>query len=237
MTGAPTIGFFERTLTVWVALCIVAGVAPRAGAAWQPSTPSAALEVAKVNLPVGLLIWIMIIPMLLKIDFTALGQVEVSLARNRRHAVHQLGGQAVLDGPARVDLHPPRVLGRWLPAAQLDSYVAGLILLAAAPCTAMVFVWSPADARATRTSRCRQVALNDAIMVLAFAPIVATAARALVHHGALGHVADVGRRCTSSFRCCCRAAWRRRSACQRAWRTCQAVTQQARAAVDRSAAC
>ena len=131
---------FERYLTVWVLLCIVAGIAlgqvmPAVFAAIS------AMEVAKVNLPVAVLIWLMIVPMLVKIDFAALSAGDAALARHRRHAVHQLGGEAVLDGAARLVLHRLAVPAL-LPAGQIDSYIAGLILLAAAPCTAMVFVWS-----------------------------------------------------------------------------------------------
>ena len=113
----------------------------------------------------------MIIPMLVKIDFGALARGADALARHRRHALRQLGGQAVLDGVARW-IFIRHVFAPWLPAEQLDSYVAGLILLAAAPCTAMVFVWSQlSDGDPYFTLS--QVALNDAIMVFAFAPIVA----------------------------------------------------------------
>jgi ACR3 family arsenite transporter len=161
---------FERYLTVWVFLCIVAGV----GMGQLLPAPFQWLgrrEIAHVNLPVGLLIWIMIIPMLLRVDFGALGEV-------RRHwrgiGVTLFVNWAVK--PFSMALlgwiFIRHVFAPWLPAAQADSYVAGLILLAAAPCTAMVFVWS----RLTRGDplfTLSQVALNDAIMLFAFAPIVA----------------------------------------------------------------
>lgn len=167
---APAIGFFERYLTVWVALCIVAGIAlgqlfPRVFDA------IAALEVAKVNIPVGILIWVMIIPMLLKIDFTALGQVKshwrgIGVTLFINWAVKPFS-MALLGWIFVRHLFAPL-----LPADQLDSYIAGLILLAAAPCTAMVFVWSQL-CRGDPYFTLSQVALNDAIMVVAFAPIVA----------------------------------------------------------------
>jgi arsenite transporter len=161
---------FERWLSLWVFLCIAAGVAL---GQWLPGAFEALgrLQVAQVNLPVGALIWVMIIPMLLRIDFTALGQVRrhwrgigVTLAVNwlvKPFSMALLGW-----------LFLRHVFSPWLPADQIDSYVAGLILLAAAPCTAMVFVWS----RLTQGDpyfTLSQVALNDAIMVVAFAPIVA----------------------------------------------------------------
>lgn len=168
--AAPAIGFFERYLTAWVALCILVGIGLGQG---LPSLFKAigAMEVARVNLPVGLLIWVMIIPMLLKIDFGALHQVKghlkgigVTLFINwlvKPFSMAFLGWLFI------------RVLfADWLPADQLDSYVAGLILLAAAPCTAMVFVWS----RLTNGDpyfTLSQVAVNDLIMVFAFAPLVA----------------------------------------------------------------
>ena len=167
--GAP-MSFFERYLTAWVALCIVIGIALGQG---MPGVFKAigAMEIAKVNLPVGLLIWVMIIPMLLKIDFAALHQVKahvrgigVTLFINwlvKPFSMAFLGWLFI------------RVLfADWLPTDQLDSYVAGLILLAAAPCTAMVFVWS----RLTNGDpyfTLSQVAVNDLIMVFAFAPLVA----------------------------------------------------------------
>jgi ACR3 family arsenite transporter len=161
---------FERYLTLWVALCIVAGIVLGQLLA-GPVKAIGAMEVARVNLPVGLLIWVMIIPMLLRIDFAALGQVGshvrgigVTLVVNwlvKPFSMALLGWIFV-----------KHLFAPWLPAAQIDSYIAGLILLAAAPCTAMVFVWSRltnGDPYFTLT----QVALNDTIMVFAFAPIVA----------------------------------------------------------------
>jgi arsenite transporter len=166
----PAIGFFERYLTIWVALCIVAGIGlgqllPDAFRA------IAAMEVAKVNVPVGVLIWVMIIPMLLKIDFAALGQVKshwrgIGVTLFINWAVKPFS-MALLGWIFIRHLFAPL-----LPAEQLDSYIAGLILLAAAPCTAMVFVWSQL-CRGDPYFTLSQVALNDAIMVVAFAPIVA----------------------------------------------------------------
>ncbi len=160
---------FERYLTAWVFLCIVVGIA------LGQLLPGVfqiigALAVAQVNLPVGLLIWVMIIPMLVKVDFRALGQI-------RRHVKGIVVTLVVnwLVKPFSMALlgwiFIRHVFAVWLPAAQLDSYIAGLILLAAAPCTAMVFVWSRltgGDPLFTLS----QVALNDAIMVVAFAPLV-----------------------------------------------------------------
>ena len=160
---------FERYLTVWVLLCIVAGVA----LGWlMPEVFAAlgAMEVASVNLPVAVLVWLMIIPMLLKVDFTALGQV----ARHWRGiSVTLFVNWAVK--PFSMALLAWLFLGLlfrdWLPAAQIESYIAGLILLAAAPCTAMVFVWSHLI-RGNPNFTLSQVALNDAIMIVAFAPVV-----------------------------------------------------------------
>jgi ACR3 family arsenite transporter len=166
----PALSFFERYLTVWVALCIVAGVAL---GQWLPGPTQAIgrMEIARVNLPVGALIWVMIIPMLLRVDFGALGQIRshtrgigVTLFVNWLVKPFSM---ALLAWIFIRNLFAP-----WLPAAQIDSYIAGLILLAAAPCTAMVFVWS----RLTNGDpyfTLSQVALNDTIMVFAFAPIVA----------------------------------------------------------------
>ncbi len=170
MTDAPApMSRFERYLTLWVALCIVAGIA-LGQLLPGPVQAIGRMEVAQVNLPVGLLIWVMIIPMLLKIDFGALHQVGqhwrgIGVTLFVNWAVKPFS-MALL---AWVFVR--QVFAPWLPAEQLDSYVAGLILLAAAPCTAMVFVWS----RLTHGHplfTLSQVALNDTIMVFAFAPIV-----------------------------------------------------------------
>jgi ACR3 family arsenite transporter len=169
VSAKAPLNFFERYLTAWVALCIIVGIA--AGQFF----PSAfkligEMEIAKVNLPVGLLIWIMIIPMLLKIDFSALSQVKnhtkgigVTLFINwmvKPFSMAFLGWVFVR-----------HLFAPLLPAGQIDSYIAGLILLAAAPCTAMVFVWS----RLTDGDpylKLSKVAINDVIMVFAFAPLV-----------------------------------------------------------------
>ena len=168
--ATPRMRLFERWLTVWVLLCIVVGTLlghlfPDAFAALGSA------EIAKVNLPVAALIWLMIIPMLLKVDFGAMRQV----------GQHWRGIGVTLFINWAVKPFSMALLG-WiflrhvfadaLPAAQVDAYMAGLILLAAAPCTAMVFVWSQlcrGDANFTLS----QVALNNAIMVVAFAPLVA----------------------------------------------------------------
>jgi ACR3 family arsenite transporter len=161
---------FERYLTVWVFLCIVVGIAL---GQWLPGPFQALgrMELARVNLPVGLLIWVMVIPMLLKVDFGALRQVGqhwrgIGVTLFINWAVKPFS-MALLGWIFVRHLFAP-----YLPAEQLDSYIAGLILLAAAPCTAMVFVWS----RLTQGDplfTLSQVALNDTIMVFAFAPIVA----------------------------------------------------------------
>src|ERR1700674_1978263 len=160
---------FERYLTVWVFLCIVVGIA--LGQLFPGLFQVVGrMEIARVNLPVGLLIWVMIIPMLLKVDFGALHEVKS----------HWRGISVTLFVNWLVKPFSMALLG-WLfirhlfapllPADQLESYIAGLILLAAAPCTAMVFVWS----RLTNGDplfTLSQVALNDSIMVVAFAPLV-----------------------------------------------------------------
>ena len=166
--GAP-MSVFERWLTLWVALCIVAGVA--LGQLFPaPFQALGRMEVAQVNLPVGLLIWIMIIPMLMKIDFGALHQVK---SHWKGIGVTLFVNWAVK--PFSMALLAWLFIRHWfapyLPAEQLDSYVAGLILLAAAPCTAMVFVWSRLTG-GDPVFTLSQVALNDTIMVFAFAPIV-----------------------------------------------------------------
>ncbi|WP_431273597.1 ACR3 family arsenite efflux transporter [Variovorax ureilyticus] len=166
----PAMSFFERYLTVWVGLCIVVGIAV---GQLLPGVFQAVgrLEVAKVNVPVGVLIWVMIIPMLLKIDFGALGQVTshwrgIGVTLFVNWAVKPFS-MALLGW-----IFIRHVFAPFLPADQLDSYVAGLILLAAAPCTAMVFVWSQL-CKGDPYFTLSQVALNDAIMVVAFAPVVA----------------------------------------------------------------
>jgi len=160
---------FERYLTLWVLVCIVAGVA--LGHFFAPFFQMVGrAEVAHVNLPVAALIWVMIIPMLVRIDFAALGQV-------RRHwrGVGVTLGVNWLVKPFSMALLSWVFIGwlfrPYLPAGQVESYIAGLILLAAAPCTAMVFVWSNlTDGEPHFTLS--QVAVNDAIMLVAFAPIV-----------------------------------------------------------------
>ena len=162
--------FFERYLTLWVALCIVAGIAL---GRFLPDVFHAigSAEIAHVNLPVAVLIWLMIIPMLIKVDFAALGRVRehwrgigVTLFINwavKPFSMAALGW-----------LFVGYLFKSYLPADQINSYIAGLILLAAAPCTAMVFVWSNlSDGEPFFTLT--QVALNDTIMVFAYAPIVA----------------------------------------------------------------
>ena len=167
--SAAALGTFERYLTIWVALCIIAGI--MLGQLFPaPFHALGRMNVAEVNIPVAVLIWLMIVPMLLRVDFGALDRVA-----------EQWRGIAVTVGVNwLVKPFSMAVLGwlfigwlfrPWLPAGQIDSYIAGLILLAAAPCTAMVFVWSNltgGDPNFTLS----QVALNDTIMVFAFAPIV-----------------------------------------------------------------
>lgn len=163
-------GRFERYLTLWVALCIALGtllgvLLP------APMQALGSLSVANVNLPVGLLIWVMIIPMLMKVDFAALGEVR---QQTRGIAITLLVNWAIKPFSMALFawLFIRQLFAGWLPAEQLDHYVAGLILLGAAPCTAMVFVWSNL-CRGNPQFTLSQVALNDAVMVIAFAPIVA----------------------------------------------------------------
>jgi len=161
---------FERYLTLWVFLCIIVGVA--LGEFFPaPFQWLGGLQIAHVNLPVGLLIWVMIIPMLLRIDFASVRQVSqhwrgIGVTLFINWAVKPFS-MAVLGW-----LFIRHVFAPYLPAEQLDSYVAGLILLAAAPCTAMVFVWSRL-VNGEPLFTLSQVALNDAIMIVAFAPLVA----------------------------------------------------------------
>ena len=163
-------GMFERYLTIWVFLCILVGIAlgQKSPDLFQAV---ARLEIAQVNLPVGFLIWVMIIPMLVKVDFAALGEV--------RNHIRGIGVTLFVNWLVKpfsmaflAWFFIRHAFAPLLPAEQLDSYIAGLILLAAAPCTAMVFVWSRltgGDPLFTLS----QVALNDSIMVIAFAPLVA----------------------------------------------------------------
>jgi ACR3 family arsenite transporter len=160
---------FERYLTVWVALCIVAGIAL---GHVMPGVFQAigGAEIAKVNLPVAALIWLMIVPMLIKIDFAALGKVRehwrgIGVTLFINWAVKPFS-MAALGWLFIGYLFRP-----YLPPDQINSYIAGLIILAAAPCTAMVFVWSNLT-KGEPHFTLSQVALNDTIMVFAFAPIV-----------------------------------------------------------------
>ncbi|MBK9620454.1 MAG: ACR3 family arsenite efflux transporter [Candidatus Obscuribacter sp.] len=166
---AKAIGFFERWLTVWVFLCIAVGVV--AGQIFPAQFKIlGSMEVARVNIPVGLLIWIMIIPMLLKIDFGAISQV-------RQHwkgmAVTVFINWAVkpFSMTLLAIIFIRHFFAPYLPQDQVDSYIAGLVILAAAPCTAMVFVWSQLT-KGDPYFTLSQVAINDLIMVFAFAPIV-----------------------------------------------------------------
>src|SRR6201988_4808394 len=167
--AAPALGTFERYLTVWVAFCILAGIV-LGRLVPGPFQALGRMTGAEVNIPVAVLIWLMNVPMLLKVDFGALHRVA-----------EQWRGIAVTVGinwlvkPFSMALLGWLFIGwlfrPWLPAGQINSYIAGLILLAAAPCTAMVFVWSRLT-NGEPNFTLSQVALNDAIMVVAFAPIV-----------------------------------------------------------------
>jgi ACR3 family arsenite transporter len=166
----PRIEFFARYLSVWVALCIVTGIA------LGHLFPSlferlAAAELQHINLPVAGLVWLMIVPMLLKVDFAQLAGV--------RHQALGIGVTLLVNWAIKPFsmallgwLFIRHVFAAWLPVGQHDAYIAGLILLAAAPCTAMVFVWSRLCGGEPNFTLA-QVALNDTIMVVAFAPIVA----------------------------------------------------------------
>ncbi|MGC2414279.1 MAG: ACR3 family arsenite efflux transporter [Stellaceae bacterium] len=166
---APGLGAFERYLTLWVALCIIAGIM-LGRMVPAPFHALGRMTMAQVNIPVAVLIWLMIVPMLVKVDFGALHRVAEAW-----RGIAVTVGVNWLVKPFSMALLGWLFIGLLfrplLPAAQIDSYIAGLILLAAAPCTAMVFVWSnltEGDPNFTLS----QVALNDTIMVFAFAPIV-----------------------------------------------------------------
>ena len=186
-------GVFERFLTLWVALCIIAGIAlgqimPGVFHVLGDAT------VAQVNLPVAVLVWLMIVPMLLKIDprGACARSGSTGAASPRRSA--STGWSSRSPWRCSAGCSSRICSGRCLPADQIDSYIAGLILLAAAPCTAMVFVWSNlVDGEPHFTLS--QVALNDTIMVVAFAPIVGLSARAVLRSPC------PGTRC--SCRSCC----------------------------------
>ncbi len=167
--GKAAMGRFERYLTLWVALCIVAGIA--LGHFFSPVFQLiGSAEIANVNLPVAGLIWLMITPMLMKVDFGALREV----GRHWRGIGVTLFVNWAIK-PFSMALLAAIFIGwlfrPWLPEGEIASYTAGLILLAAAPCTAMVFVWSNLT-RGEPHFTLSQVALNDAIMIVAFAPIV-----------------------------------------------------------------
>lgn len=160
---------FERYLTVWVFLCIVVGIA-LGKLLPELSHAVGAMEIAHVNLPVGLLIWVMIIPMLMKVDFSTMADM--------RHHIRGIGVTLFVNWLVKpfsmallAWIFIRHLFAPLLPADQIDSYIAGLILLAAAPCTAMVFVWSKLT-NGHPLFTLSQVAINDTIMIFAFAPIV-----------------------------------------------------------------
>jgi ACR3 family arsenite transporter len=170
ISSPPAMSNFERFLSLWVVACILIGVALGYAAPSVFATIAAA-QIAHVNLIVALLIWLMIIPMLLKVDLKALGSVRQ----------HWQGVCVTLFINWAIKPFSMALLGKlflgwlfrpFLSPAEVSSYIAGLILLAAAPCTAMVFVWSNL-CEGDPTFTLSQVALNDIIMVFAFAPIVA----------------------------------------------------------------
>lgn len=168
-SAKPSLNLFEKYLSLWVALCIAAGIAlghylP------TPFHVIGSAEIGQVNLPVAVLIWLMIVPMLLKIDFAALHRVKEHW-RGIGVTLFINWGVKPFSMAALGWLFIGWLFAPYLPADQIDAYIAGLIILAAAPCTAMVFVWSElsnGEPHFTLT----QVALNDVIMVVAFAPIV-----------------------------------------------------------------
>jgi len=162
-------GLFERYLTLWVFLCILVGITL---GHWlpQPFQLLGRMEISQVNIPVAILIWLMIIPMLLKVNFTALYQVREHW-RGIGVTLFINWGVKPFSMALLAWIFIRTLFADWLPTHQIDSYIAGLIILAAAPCTAMVFVWSNlSDGEPNFTLS--QVALNDIIMIFAFAPIV-----------------------------------------------------------------
>lgn len=166
---AQVLGFFERYLSIWVIASIAVGIG--FGKIF-PATIEflGKFEWAEVNIPIAILIWLMIIPMLVRIDLQELKHIHrywrgltITLIINwlvKPFSMAFLGW-----------LFIRHLFAAWLPAVEIDHYIAGLIILAAAPCTAMVFVWSylcKGEPHFTLT----QVALNDLLMIVAFAPIV-----------------------------------------------------------------
>lgn len=167
---SKSMGLFARYLTLWVFLCIVAGITL---GAYLPSMfrTLGGMEIAHINLPVAVLIWVMILPMLLKVDFTSLHEVW-----HQRRGIAVTLGVNWLFKPFFMALlgyiFIYHIFASYLAPEMLDGYFAGLVILAAAPCTAMVFVWSKLTQGDTQFTL-SQVALNDVVMVFAFAPIVA----------------------------------------------------------------
>ena len=164
------IGFFEKYLTIWVALCIIIGIAV---GQWLPAIPQtlSKFEYANVSIPVAILIWLMIYPMMLKVDFQSVKNVG-----KRPKGIIVTGVTNWLIKPFTMFgiayLFFYVVFKAFIPAGLAEEYLAGAVLLGAAPCTAMVFVWSyltKGDAAYTLV----QVAMNDLIVLVAFAPIVA----------------------------------------------------------------
>ena len=168
--ASTQLGFFARYLSSWVALCIVVGIA--LGRVFPAAFETlAAAELQHINLPIAMLVWLMIVPMLLKVDFARLADVR---RQARGIGITLLVNWAIKPFSMALLgwLFIRHVFAAWLPADQHDAYIAGLILLAAAPCTAMVFVWSRLCGGEPNFTLA-QVALNDTIMIVAFAPIVA----------------------------------------------------------------
>ena len=164
------IGFFEKYLTIWVALCIIIGIAV---GQWLPAIPQtlSKFEYANVSIPVAILIWLMIYPMMLKVDFQSVKNVG-----KRPKGIIVTGVTNWLIKPFTMFgiayLFFYVVFKAFIPAGLAEEYLAGAVLLGAAPCTAMVFVWSyltKGDAAYTLV----QVAVNDLIILVAYAPIVA----------------------------------------------------------------
>jgi ACR3 family arsenite transporter len=163
------LGFFDRFLSLWVALCIAIGVAV---GVFVPAIPEAlsTLEVAQVSIPVAVLIWLMVYPMMLKIDFSSIKNagrkpkgLVVTLVMN------WLVKPFTMYAVAWVFLK--LVFANLLPESLSSEYLAGAVLLGAAPCTAMVFVWSYLT-RGHAGYTLIQVAVNDIILIFAYAPIV-----------------------------------------------------------------